>query len=82
MALTNVGIFLMDVNTHVLLRSSEIVWTVAFAWLIQHEVPSLGTIAACLSLLAGTILVSLEFGITVCVHCCVDVDSYIHPLWL
>jgi len=61
MSLTNVGIFLIDVNTHVLLRSSEIILTVLFAFLIQMEIPSIFTIGCCAALLAGTAFVSFDF---------------------
>jgi len=60
-SLTNMGLFLVDLNTHVLLRSSEIVWVVLFALLIQKEIPSIGTIICCLVLIVGTVLVSMDF---------------------
>jgi len=63
MALTNVGLFLIkDVNVHVLLRASEIIWVVLFAFLIQKEQPNVLTLLCCLLLILGTAFVSLDFS--------------------
>jgi len=62
MSLTNMGLFLIkDVNIHVLLRASEIIWVVFFAFLIQKEVPTAPTLICCLLLILGTIFVSIDF---------------------
>jgi len=65
MSLSNVGLFLIkDVNIHVLLRSSEIFWVVMFAFIIQREIPNLWTLLSLIILIAGTVLVSLDFSRT------------------
>jgi len=63
MSLTNMGLFLIkDVNIHVLLRASEIIWVVLFAFIVQKELPTVLTLLCCLLLILGTGFVSLDFS--------------------
>eukprot|EP01119_Soliformovum_irregulare_P015493 TRINITY_DN4362_c0_g1_i5.p1 TRINITY_DN4362_c0_g1~~TRINITY_DN4362_c0_g1_i5.p1 ORF type:complete len:263 (-),score=41.07 TRINITY_DN4362_c0_g1_i5:499-1287(-) len=62
MSLSNIGLFLLnDVNVHVLLRSTEIIWVVLSAIVLSRERPSIITIVACMMLIAGSIIISLDF---------------------
>jgi len=61
MSLSNMGIYeVKSVDTHVLLRSTEIVWVVLLAWVIQKQRPTLIVVGVCLCLIAGTTLISIN----------------------
>ena len=49
----------IDIDFNVYLK---VIWTVLFAFLIQKEYPSIGTIFCCLLVGGGTMVVSLDFA--------------------
>ena len=62
MSFKNVGIAtIKDVNTHILLQQTEIVWLVLFAWIIQRERPDLPTAMAIIVVITATILILFDF---------------------
>jgi len=58
MALTNVSISITNINLHILLRTTDIIWVVVFAFIIQKERPTILTAIACISLFFGIVLIS------------------------
>lgn len=61
--LTNLGIHLTDVNVHILLRASELIWVVFLGAVSKQEPwPSRGLSAACAMLMLGVVLVSCGAG--------------------
>jgi UAA transporter family len=62
MALTNVGLFQIQVDLHLLLRSSEIIWVVAFAWLVIGERPSWKEMLCAAVMIGGTVMLSIDWS--------------------
>lgn len=58
-ALTNVGLFMINVTAHLLLRNSEIVWVVLLAFFWKSERPNIWAVLSCAIITAGVVLVSL-----------------------
>jgi hypothetical protein len=62
MGLSNVGLFEVALNLHVLLRSSEIAWVVFFAWPINRVLPTPLEGLCCVLLFAGAIMLSVNWS--------------------
>lgn len=62
MGTTNTSLQLTNVNLHVILRTSVIVWVVLLSFFFRAERPSWITLICCAGLTAGTILSSVTFG--------------------
>lgn len=66
------GLSKVPVDMHVLLRSSEIIWVLLFAYLIQREKQTWLTIAVAVGMIAGTVMLGLELasqGVCICGLC-------------
>jgi drug/metabolite transporter (DMT)-like permease len=69
-ALSNMGLFLVNVTAHLALRNSEIVWVVLLAFLFQRERPTLLATLCCVVIAAGVVLMSLFVASEVSPNAC------------
>eukprot|EP00928_Gymnodinium_smaydae_P034562 TRINITY_DN2445_c0_g1_i1.p1 TRINITY_DN2445_c0_g1~~TRINITY_DN2445_c0_g1_i1.p1 ORF type:complete len:373 (+),score=49.57 TRINITY_DN2445_c0_g1_i1:159-1277(+) len=62
--ITNLGLQLMPTSSHVLLQSTDLIWTIAFARIINREHPSALEYVAALLATAGSVLIGIQAGQT------------------
>eukprot|EP00026_Physarum_polycephalum_P007934 Phypoly_transcript_08006.p1 GENE.Phypoly_transcript_08006~~Phypoly_transcript_08006.p1 ORF type:complete len:378 (-),score=37.53 Phypoly_transcript_08006:173-1306(-) len=61
-ALTNISIFNSPLDLHVLLKATNIVWVVIFAWIIEKEKPKVPVMICVVGLITGSVLISYQFS--------------------